>query len=264
MESVLFYPGMVLLGAGAGAISASLGLGGGIVMVPAFTELVGLDPHTAKGTSLFIIIFIAALNAWRLNRAYPDKPWRLAAVLGAGSIAGGYFGGWVTGLMSGKTVLWLFVGLLGLLGLRTFFIEPGTVTKEDVRRRDAWAIVIGFVAGVVSGMTGTGGGAVLVPLALIAGLVTNERVVGLSNIVMVATSIAATAAHLRAESFCALPWTVGQVNFALAPLVLIGAQIGSPWGKRLNEKLTLPRRRLVMGLLLLLIAGRLIYRAATG
>lgn len=259
MDMLFFIPGMLLLGAGAGIISASLGLGGGIVMVPAFTEFVGLDPHTAKGTSLFLIVFIAAMNAWRLNRGLPT-PWRLAALLAAGSIFGGYLGGWVTGLMSGPTVVWLFVGLLGLVGLRTFFIQSPHVADEDVRRRDVGAILIGFASGLVSGMTGTGGGALLVPLALIAGIVTNERVVGLSNLVMIATSLAATAAHFRADHISDLPWTVGQVNLAIPPLVFVGAQFGSPWGKRLNEKLTLPRRRVVMGLLLLLIAARLIYR----
>jgi len=93
------------------------------------------------------------------------------------------------------------------------------------------------------------------------GLATVRRVVGLSNLVMVATALAATAAHFRAERLCDLPWTIGQVNLALAPLVFVGAQIGSPWGKRVNSALTLGRRRVVMGVLLVVLAGRLITRA---
>jgi len=253
--------GLLVLGAGAGAISASLGLGGGIIMVPAFIEFVGMDPHTAKGTSLLIIIFIAALNAWRLNRGYGDQRWALATFLAGGSIVGGYFGGWITSRMSPSAVLWIFIGLLGLLGLRTFFLEPKEVREENTRQRYSLAVAIGILTGVVSGATGTGGGVVLVPLALMAALVTNERVVGLSNLVMVATSIAATLAHLRAEPISNLPWTVGQVNFAVAPAVFIGAQIGSPWGKKLNDRLTLPRRRMAMGVLLILIVVRLVARA---
>ena len=261
MALVLFSVGMVVLGVGAGAINASLGLGGGVIMVPAFIEFAGLDPHTAKGTSLFIIIFIAALNAWRLNRGLGPAPWRTAVLLASGSVVGGYFGGWATARLGGTTVLWLFVGILGVIGLRTFFLEHRIVTDEDVRRRVGVAGVIGVLAGLVSGGTGTGGGAVLVPLALMAGLATNERVVGLSNLVMVATALAATAAHFRAERLCDMPWTIGQVNLALAPLVFVGAQLGSPWGKRLNSALTLGRRRVVMGVLLVVLAGRLIARA---
>jgi hypothetical protein len=126
------------------------------------------------------------------------------------------------------------------------------------------AVLIGLVTGVVGGMTGTGGGIVFVPLALLAGLVVNERVVGLSNMVMVVTSIAAAAAHLMADRLSDIPGTVGQVNLAMAPLLFLGAQIGSPWGKKLNDRLTLHRRRAVMGVLLLVIAARLVWRAIQG
>jgi len=261
MSLILFCLGMFIVGTGVGVLSAGLGMGGGVLMVPAFVEFVNLDPHTAKGTSLFVIVFVAALNAWRLNRDQHDTPWRLAGMLAPGAVVGGYFGGWATTLMSGSTVLWLFVGALGLLGLRTFFIDLELVSAEDVRRRDGVAVLVGVVSGIVGGATGTGGGLVLVPLALLAGLTTNDRVVGLSNMVMVATSAAASAAHLNAERISSLPGTVGQVSLALVPLVFLGAQLGSRWGTRLNVLLTLRRRRIVMGALLIIIAWRVACRA---
>ncbi len=257
----MFCIGSLALGAGAGFISAGLGLGGGVIMVPAFVVFARLDPHTAKGTSLFIIIFIAAVNAWRHSRGYEDKQWKIAAWLALGSVGGGYFGGWVTGFMSGKTVLWIFMALLGLLAVRTLMIRPRLMTEKGVRQRFLPASAIGLATGVGSGMTGTGGGAVLVPLVLLARLATNERVVGLSNMVMVVTSAAATLAHLRAEPVSDMPWTVGQVNFALAPLTFVGAQLGSPAGKWISDRLTLGRRRIIMGVILLLIAGSLLWRA---
>jgi hypothetical protein len=57
-----------------------------------------------------------------------------------------------------------------------------------------------------------------------------------------------------------MPWTVGQVNFAMAPLVFIGAQAIGPVGKMLNTWLTLRRRRVVMGVFLLIIALSLLRR----
>ena len=104
-----------------------------------------------------------------------------------------------------------------------------------------------------------------VPLALLAGIVSNERVVGLSNMVMVATCAAASVAHFRAEQvFAGMPGTVGKVCLSLAPLVFVGSQIGSPLGRRINEKLSLRRRRVVLGILLMVIAVRLAYRTITG
>jgi len=261
MDLLLHWLCMLLIGAGTGIISAALGLGGGILMVPAFLTFVeGMDAHTAKGTSLFIIIFVALLNAWRLNKGLPHKPWRLAAFLAAGSIAGAYTGAWVTALLPERAVLWIFMALLALLAVRTFLLQPKDVAEDVVRRRPFLAILIGLLAGIVGGATGTGGGAVLVPLALFAGMVTNERVVGLSNMVMVATSLAGSVAHFAAEPVFDAPWTAGHVYLALVPPVFLGAQLGSPCGKSINAWLTLPRRRVVLGLLLLLITMRLLYR----
>lgn len=261
MAWFLYAAEMLLAGVGVGMISGALGLGGGILMVPVFITIIpGMDAHTAKGTSLFIIIFVSLFNAWRLNRDLPRKPWRLTAWLALGSIFGSYAGAWITARLPEAAVLWMFMALLAGLAVRTFFLEPKTVYEEEVRRRRLIPIGIGVLAGMVGGATGTGGGLLLVPLALMAGIVTNERVVGLSNFVMVATSIAGSIANLQAVPKYTGGWTVGHVCLSMAPLVFIGAQLGSQWGTRCNTWLTLRRRRVVMGVLLLLIAVRLLYR----
>lgn len=261
MDTVFFIVLMLLAGTGAGIASAGLGLGGGIVMVPAFLTLVpGMDAHTAKGTSMLIIIFISLQNAWQLTRQWPARPWRLAGLMASGSIIGGYTGAWITTFMSEAGVLWIFIALLGGLALRTFLLRPKFVHEEEVRQRNIVPVFIGLSAGVVGGATGTGGGLVLVPLALYAGLITNERVVGLSNMVIVVTSVAGTLAHLRAPEIYLSDWSVGQVYFLIAPVVFIGAQAGSLMGLKLNAFLTLPRRRVAMGSILFLIALRLMLR----
>lgn len=262
MTSAFFHIEMLVLGAGVGLTSAALGLGGGVLMVPAFLEFVpDINPHTAKGTSLFIIIFVASLNSWRLNRRVSRKGWGLSALIAAGSIVGSVLGVWITSLVSAKTVLWCFVAVMGALGVRTFLIEPRDVSEEMLGEHRVFALFIGLTTGLVAGATGIGGGAVLVPLALIAGITTNNRVVALANMVMVPTSIAGTLAHLAAPQTADLPWTYGQVCFGLAPLVFLGSQLAAPFGERLNHKLTLPQRKVIMGVVLMIIVARLVYRA---
>ena len=261
IDLLAYIAGMLMLGAGVGLFSAALGLGGGLLMVPAFMLFVpGMDSHTAKGTSLFLIIFVSALNAWQLNRGLEMIPWRLAGMLASGSVFGSFFGAWVTARLPENTVALLFVGFVLLIAVRTFFIRERIVQEEETHRRNGLAVCIGFLAGLAGGATGTGGGAVLIPLALMAGMVSNERAVGLSNLVMVATSIAGSVAHLQAERVFPGAWTVGHVSLSIVPVVFIGAHLGSPLGLRINALLTLPRRRLVMGSVLLLIAVRIIFR----
>jgi uncharacterized membrane protein YfcA len=254
----------LLVGLGAGLISGALGLGGGILMVPAFLTFVPqMETHTAKGTSLFLIIFISAINAWRQNRSLDRIPWGLAAWLATGSIVGGYLSAWLTAMLPENVTLILFLFLLVLMAWRTFLIKPRPVDPNAVSLNRPIAIGIGLAAGIFGGATGTGGGSVLIPLALMAGLVVNERAVGLSNLVMVATAIAGTIAHLMATPIYPSDWTVGHVYFGIVPLVFLGAQISSPLGERLNHLLTLPRRKALMGVMLLLIALRLGYRLYT-
>ena len=105
---------MIILGGAVGLFSTALGLGGGIVMVPAFMQFVpGIDIHTAKGTSLFIIIFVSAMNAWRMNGTHMSEHIRLGGVIALGSIGGSYLGAWGTTKMSDEAAVWIFVALLG-------------------------------------------------------------------------------------------------------------------------------------------------------
>jgi len=251
----------LLVGVAVGLISNGLGLGGGILMVPAFLTIVPvMDLNTAKGSSLLIIVFVAAINAWRLGRCLPHRPWKLAGTIAAASVVGGYTAGWATSRMPETPVALIFIVLLVLLALRTFLLRPHVVREDEVRERNVMAGTIGLVTGIFSGATGTGGGAVLIPLALMTDIVSNEHVVALSNHVMVATCAAGTLAHLLAPRTTNLPWTFGHVNLAMAPLVLLGSMAVGPWGRQINRHLTLERRRLVMGVLLAAIAVKFLCR----
>jgi uncharacterized membrane protein YfcA len=258
MDTAIFILTMLAVGAGVGLMSAALGIGGGTLMVPAFLWLIPqMDINTAKGSSLFAIVFVAGYHAWEARRAGIRTPWDVVAACAGGSIAGGYAGGAISALLSDAIVTWLFIALLMFAALRTFLLGSPRVDESRVRRRIGLSVLIGFAAGVVGGGTGTGGGAILVPLALWAGIVSNERVVPLSNTVMVATSAAGALAHAFAHQTVDLPYTYGLVNVSLAPLVCIAAIAATRPGRWVNSRLSLPRRRLVMGTLLAVIAARL-------
>jgi uncharacterized membrane protein YfcA len=262
MHIVLFVITLLVVGAGVGIVSAALGIGGGTLMMPAFLAMFPqMDINTAKGSSLFAIMFVSGYHAWEARRAGIKTPWGVVSACALGSIAGGYAGGAVTALMDEQTVTWIFIALLLFAGVRTFFLKQRTVREDEVRKRQLISVAIGFVAGVVGGGTGTGGGLVLVPLALWAGIASNERVVALSNTVMVATSAAGALAHAMAEKTVDMPWTYGMVNISLAPLVVIGAIAFTKPGRLINQKLSLPRRKVVMGTILVLIAVQLAVRA---
>lgn len=74
-----------------GLLSALVGIGGGVVMVPLLVLGFGFSPHEAQGTSLAVMVPVSLMGAWRhARRGYTD--WRAGLVLGAGGVLGAPLG----------------------------------------------------------------------------------------------------------------------------------------------------------------------------
>ena len=79
--------GLVVAGLVGGVIAGMLGVGGGIVFVPALVVFVGASQIGAEATSLLAILPVAVVGAWRQN-AYGNLRLREGVGLGVLSIAG--------------------------------------------------------------------------------------------------------------------------------------------------------------------------------
>jgi uncharacterized membrane protein YfcA len=77
----------IAMGFGAGAVSGLLGVGGGILFVPALTLVLSLSQVKAESTSLLAIIPVALLGAWRQTR-YGNVRLSDGLVVGGLSVAG--------------------------------------------------------------------------------------------------------------------------------------------------------------------------------
>jgi len=77
----------VVMGAAAGVLSGLLGVGGGILFVPALTLALGLSQVRAEATSLLAIIPVALVGAWRQHR-YGNVDVREGGIMGILSALG--------------------------------------------------------------------------------------------------------------------------------------------------------------------------------
>jgi uncharacterized membrane protein YfcA len=84
--------GFVALGLIAGALASLLGIGGGLVIVPVLVTLFAFQQHLAQGTSLAVIVPTAAVGTITHARAGRVAV-RVALLLGAGGVLGGFLGG---------------------------------------------------------------------------------------------------------------------------------------------------------------------------
>lgn len=82
----------IALGLIAGMLSGLLGIGGGVILVPAFVFLLGMTQHQAQGTTLALMVPpIGILAALRYYQAGNVKM-QVAVLVCLGFLAGGYFG----------------------------------------------------------------------------------------------------------------------------------------------------------------------------
>ena len=75
---------ILLLGLGAGVLVGLLGIGGGVVLVPAMVYLLHMDQHMAQGTSLLILLPPIGLGALReyWKQGHVDLPAGILCALG--------------------------------------------------------------------------------------------------------------------------------------------------------------------------------------
>jgi uncharacterized membrane protein YfcA len=115
--TVLTAIGLVIIGLATGILAGLLGVGGGIIMVPAMIVLFGILPVIAKGTSLAVIIPTAIMGTWR-NRKKKNADLRAAAILGLSGILTAFAGAWVSDRMSDDLSNILFATLLVIVAVR--------------------------------------------------------------------------------------------------------------------------------------------------
>jgi hypothetical protein len=83
---------MLLVGLVVGMVSGVVGIGGGILFVPALVWLAGMDQHRAQGTSLGALLAPVGILAFLEYYRKGNADLRVAALLAAGFLVGGYFG----------------------------------------------------------------------------------------------------------------------------------------------------------------------------
>lgn len=83
---------MLLVGLVVGMVSGVVGIGGGILFVPALIWLAGMDQHRAQGTSLGALLAPVGLLAFIEYYRKGNADLHVALLLAAGFLVGGYFG----------------------------------------------------------------------------------------------------------------------------------------------------------------------------
>jgi len=170
MTGVIF----VAVGLAAGILSGLFGIGGGSLIVPSLIALVGMDVLHASATSLAALLLpVGILGVWEYHKSGLVQ-WKVAGLLSCGLLLGSALGAEIgmalpsVWLERGYACFLLYVAQ-GYLGVSKMLRGKSLAEAEPGPRKDAilpvW-LAIGFLAGIVAGLFGKGGGVVMVPVLM--------------------------------------------------------------------------------------------------
>jgi uncharacterized membrane protein YfcA len=118
METLIY---LILIGLAAGFLGGMVGIGGGVIIVPALVLLFGLSQHNAQGISLAMMLFpvglFGVLNYYK--KGYVD--FKYAGLIAVGFLIGSYLGSKFSLTLPQELVKKIFAVVMILLALKMLF-----------------------------------------------------------------------------------------------------------------------------------------------
>ncbi|UXY15424.1 sulfite exporter TauE/SafE family protein [Chitiniphilus purpureus] len=258
---------LACLGVGvlAGFLAGLLGVGGGLVIVPALLlvfDALGLAQahaqHLALGTSLATIV-VTSLSSLRAHHAHGAVRWPVFRAISPGIVLGTFLGAQLAGLADATLLKWCFVLFAYAVAAQMLLdarprpqrVLPGATVLA------AW----GGLIGAVSSWVGIGGGSLSVPLLSWHNVPVKEAI-GTSAAIGLPIALAGSAGY--AVSGWGVPGLPqGSVGFIYLPALLGIALASFPLAKAgaaLAHRLPVAVLKRCFAVLLLLLASRMLWQ----
>jgi uncharacterized membrane protein YfcA len=271
---------VLLISVAAGVLGSLLGLGGGIIVIPALTLLFGIDIRYAIGASIVSVIATSSGAAATYVRDGLTNL-RVAMVLELATTSGALTGAYLAGLLSGR---WLFIIFGVVLAYSSIMMirklkEPEfqnsqkpapwadylrlhssyfdkLAGREIFYRVTSTRIGLGlmYVAGAISGLLGIGSGSLKVPAMDLAMHMPIKVSTATSNFMIGVTAAASAGVY----------YMRGEIDPFIAAPVAVGVLLGALGGSYLLPKLRSSTIRLVFVVVLLWISGEMLWEGIHG
>lgn len=258
---------LVIIALLSGIIGALVGLGGGVILVPA-TLFVGLNlgmipditPQKVVGLSVVMMIFTGLASTLSYMKA-KTVDYKSGWIFFIGSIPGTMLGAWVNkGLDLPSFNLYfgiLLIILATILLVRDklkpveWFVKNGMQREFEDQEGNTYvygypiwfAIALTFCIGFASGLFGIGGGSMIVPAMIILFLFPPHVAVATSMFLVFLSSLVNSASHIYLGN---VPWLY---TIPVIPGAYIGAKLGAALNKRIKSDTLVVALRVILLLL---------------
>jgi uncharacterized membrane protein YfcA len=263
---------LLLIGAIVGYYSGLIGTGGNIILIPVFDILFHYLKIPETEVVKFIIahsFFITAFTGLSVSyKQFKAKNLHVKEVLFI-SIAG-----MITAFFMSEFIIngnWyhksdfdlVFFTLLLILAIRMlFFKQPPPPINENHLNKPYFPI-IGIVAGLISSLSGLGGGIIVIPILtdILKTPLKKASSISIGVVAMLALPISASYLSIDARSAMqhVLPAQVGYISMFIAAPVLMGVFSTTGWGVRTAQKTDANKLRLILGIVVIILCAKMVY-----
>ena len=258
---------LIFVAAFAGLIAGLFGVGGGLILVPAFVyafEATGFDHarliQIAIATSLATIIFTSVRSTLSHHKKgavdwHILKAWALSIAIGA--VAAVYF-------MSGirPKTLTLAFGVLALVISFVMFFGVGRVQIADQMPKGPKAWGLGALTGFFSTLMGIGGGSIAVPIMVMHGRPIHNAVAtasGFGALIAVPSVVAFLFANV--DPNLRPPGTIGYVNIPAFLIVIAVTYFTAPIGAKIAHRLNAAKLKKYFAVFIAIVALNMVRKA---
>jgi uncharacterized membrane protein YfcA len=272
IESSLLLYILVLLATGlaVGFSCGLLGIGGGFLMVPVQIWVLtstGIDPTLATriafGTSLAVVL-PTALSGCRGHNCRGVVLWRPGIIMGLSGLLGAFLGGSIAAHAPGDLLRMAFGFVVMFGALRMLFaksVQPKVGPSQEKSRDHLLQYVLwGLAVGVISGLTGIGGGVILVPAMVIAMGFGMYQAIGTSSVTIAFNAVGGVIAYvINGWGVAGLPaYSLGYIDL-LQFALLAGASIfTASWGVKVAHRLPAEKLKYIFVVLMIYIGLKMI------
>lgn len=261
--------GLVIAGVVAGLVAGTLGVGGGIVIVPVMYQVLAawgvpedVRIHIAVGTSLAVIV-PTSLSSLHSHNKKGAVDWTLLKRWAPPMLAGVILGAVLSGIAPGRWLTAFFAVIAVAVALQLAFGKESWRLCDHIPRGPAGAL-LPFGIGSVSTMMGIGGGGMGVPAMTLCGMPIHRAVGTASAFGTIISIPGAIGAVIAGWSAGALPpYSYGYVNLAAFAIIAPIAFFTAPFGASIAHAIDTGRLRKMFALLVAATALKMLWGVVT-
>jgi hypothetical protein len=241
---------LISLGILISIISAAIGIGGGSLLVPLLHLGLSLDMRFSIGSASLGVLALGLFGSLKYYRSgYVSK--RLGLLVAVTVIPSSMIGAYLTSIINSDILAFIFSLILFYVAVRMFILRIPEETEADTSTHNVRPIYIPIyvIIGLLAGMLGIGGGAMLIPFFILIQKIHTRIAIATSMLIIMIRSVFTVPVY----------YLVNNIILEIAVPIMIGMALGAYVGAQFSIRTRTPVLRKIFGVFLGFVSIRMAF-----